>query len=296
MPVATQVKRRRGTAEENNAFTGAEGEITVDLTNKTLRVHDGETQGGTTVETQRNKSTTLSIESTDAQYPSAKAVVNYVSENAGVPTGALILWFGDTPPAGFLALDGSAVSRTTYALLFEKIGSQFSTGIFNWKAADNSSYFTNSATLSGTPITAYNEDGSVAGTMASYAGTQVGQFTPTGGTVQVGYARNADADKPTFNLPDARNRTLWGSETPGYLDEQLPNITGEFIAVAFTGVAGTGTGALYLSGADAARSGVETGAGRNSHLGFDASKSSSTYTNDGVVRPNSVGVLICVKY
>lgn len=91
MPVATQVKRRRGTAEENNAFTGAEGEITVDLTNKTLRVHDGETQGGTAVETQRNKSTTISKESTDAQYPSAKAVVDYVSTNSGgaMPVGAI---------------------------------------------------------------------------------------------------------------------------------------------------------------------------------------------------------------
>lgn len=39
--VATQVKRRRGTTAENDAFAGAEGEITVDLTNKELRVHDG---------------------------------------------------------------------------------------------------------------------------------------------------------------------------------------------------------------------------------------------------------------
>lgn len=43
---ATQVKRRRGTQEQNDAFTGAEGEIVVDLTNMTLRVHDGRTRGG----------------------------------------------------------------------------------------------------------------------------------------------------------------------------------------------------------------------------------------------------------
>lgn len=43
---ATQVKRRRGTEAQNNEFTGAEGEITVDLTNMTLRVHDGMTRGG----------------------------------------------------------------------------------------------------------------------------------------------------------------------------------------------------------------------------------------------------------
>ena len=44
--VATQVKRRRGTTAENDAFTGAEGEIVVDIERHELRVHDGVTQGG----------------------------------------------------------------------------------------------------------------------------------------------------------------------------------------------------------------------------------------------------------
>lgn len=44
--VATQVKRRRGTTAENDAFTGAEGEITVDTTTHEIRVHDGSTVGG----------------------------------------------------------------------------------------------------------------------------------------------------------------------------------------------------------------------------------------------------------
>ena len=44
--MATQVQRRRGTAAQNNAFTGALGEFTYDETNKTIRVHDGVTQGG----------------------------------------------------------------------------------------------------------------------------------------------------------------------------------------------------------------------------------------------------------
>ena len=41
-----QVKLRRGTATEHSGFTGAEGEVTVDTTNDTLRVHDGSTAGG----------------------------------------------------------------------------------------------------------------------------------------------------------------------------------------------------------------------------------------------------------
>lgn len=44
--MSTQVQYRRGSATQNNAFTGALGEITVDTTNWTLRVHDGATAGG----------------------------------------------------------------------------------------------------------------------------------------------------------------------------------------------------------------------------------------------------------
>jgi hypothetical protein len=44
--MSTQVQYRRGTATENNAFTGALAEITVDTSNWTLRVHDGVTAGG----------------------------------------------------------------------------------------------------------------------------------------------------------------------------------------------------------------------------------------------------------
>ena len=42
----TQVQFRRGTTTQNNAFTGAVGEISVDTTLDTVRVHDGSTAGG----------------------------------------------------------------------------------------------------------------------------------------------------------------------------------------------------------------------------------------------------------
>lgn len=44
--MSTQVQYRRGTSAQNDAFTGALAEITVDTTNKTLRVHDGLAAGG----------------------------------------------------------------------------------------------------------------------------------------------------------------------------------------------------------------------------------------------------------
>ena len=46
MSTAKQVKMRRGSTLDNDLFTGAEGEITVDLTVGTARVHDGLKLGG----------------------------------------------------------------------------------------------------------------------------------------------------------------------------------------------------------------------------------------------------------
>lgn len=44
--MAKQVQFRRGNTSANDAFTGAQGEITVNTDDYSLRVHDGETQGG----------------------------------------------------------------------------------------------------------------------------------------------------------------------------------------------------------------------------------------------------------
>jgi hypothetical protein len=44
--MAYAIQRRRGTATEHNSFTGLAGEITIDTTNNTVRVHDGSTAGG----------------------------------------------------------------------------------------------------------------------------------------------------------------------------------------------------------------------------------------------------------
>jgi hypothetical protein len=44
--MATTLQLRRGTTAEANALTGAAGEVFVDLTTKTMRLHDGTTAGG----------------------------------------------------------------------------------------------------------------------------------------------------------------------------------------------------------------------------------------------------------
>jgi len=44
--MSRQIQLRRGSADAHQTFIGADGEVTVDTTNKTLRVHDGVTPGG----------------------------------------------------------------------------------------------------------------------------------------------------------------------------------------------------------------------------------------------------------
>lgn len=44
--MAIQLQLRKGTVSENNSFTGAAGELSVDTTNNRARVHDGATAGG----------------------------------------------------------------------------------------------------------------------------------------------------------------------------------------------------------------------------------------------------------
>lgn len=44
--MSKRVQLRRGTTAETSTFTGANGEVTVDTTKKTLVVHDGVTSGG----------------------------------------------------------------------------------------------------------------------------------------------------------------------------------------------------------------------------------------------------------
>jgi len=44
--MAIQLQVRRGTATQHNTFTGAAGELTLDTTNNSLRIHDGSSAGG----------------------------------------------------------------------------------------------------------------------------------------------------------------------------------------------------------------------------------------------------------
>lgn len=50
--MSIQLQLKRGTATQHETFTGADGEVTVNTTTKSLHVHDGVTAGGSALATQ----------------------------------------------------------------------------------------------------------------------------------------------------------------------------------------------------------------------------------------------------
>jgi len=90
----TQLQFRRGTTSQNNGFTGALGEITVDADTDALIIHNGSDAGGIQV----------------------------------VPSGTLVAFGSTTAPTGWLVCNDAAVSRSTYARLFAAIGTSFGVG------------------------------------------------------------------------------------------------------------------------------------------------------------------------
>ena len=90
----TQLQFRRGTTSQNNGFTGAVAEITVDTETDALILHDGSAAGGIEI----------------------------------VPSGTIVAFGNTTAPTGWLVCNDAAVSRSTYARLFAAIGTSFGVG------------------------------------------------------------------------------------------------------------------------------------------------------------------------
>ena len=90
----TQLQFRRGTTSQNNGFTGAVGELTIDTDTDAIILHDGSSAGGIEI----------------------------------VPSGTIAAFGNTTAPTGWLACNDAAVSRTTYARLFAVIGTSFGIG------------------------------------------------------------------------------------------------------------------------------------------------------------------------
>ena len=118
MPTVLQF--RRGSASQNNSFTGAAGEISVDTTAQTLRVHDNSTVGGSILvnlnaaQTLNNKSLPY-IVGTTIIGGTGNLVANATTVSTSTTTGAFVVPTGGVGIGGNVYIGGNLVSTSTTA-------------------------------------------------------------------------------------------------------------------------------------------------------------------------------------
>jgi hypothetical protein len=164
--MATQVQFRRGTTTQNNAFTGAIGELTYDTQVKTLRLHDGSTAGGGSVVTINAGTQTLTNKT--------------MSTNSVWQGTAVGLAYGGTA-ANLTAVSGGVLYSGASALAISAAGTS---GQVLTSAGSSAPTWTAQSSLSvgtaTTATTASNINGGSAGYLVYQVDTNDTDFIPPG--------------------------------------------------------------------------------------------------------------------
>ena len=87
--MSKQWQIRRGTTAENDSFTGAIGELTMDTDKKQIRLHDGATEGGISIMAEKdtvgycsfNTDTRIQITNTDQTATKNGWLIGYIAFN-----------------------------------------------------------------------------------------------------------------------------------------------------------------------------------------------------------------------
>ena len=132
----TQVQFRRGTTAQNNSFTGAAGEISVNTSNNTIRVHDGATAGGFELAKRGNVSTLTSGTSAE--------LAAVISDETG--SGALVFATSPTLVTPILGTPQSVTLTNGTGLPISSGVSGLGTGIATFLATPSSANFATALT------------------------------------------------------------------------------------------------------------------------------------------------------
>lgn len=119
--MAIQVQLRRGTSAQNNSFTGAVGEVTVNTTDNTLRVHDGSTAGGAII-----------VGLTASQTLTNKTLTSPTITGSGVITTTANITGGNLLSTGIVSVNSSNAAQAITNAAGNGVGNIGSaTGYFN---------------------------------------------------------------------------------------------------------------------------------------------------------------------
>jgi microcystin-dependent protein len=203
--MATALQLRRGTTAQNNAFTGAAGELSYDTQTEALIVHDGSTAGGFEI----------------------------------MPSGSIIAFGGAAAPdAGWLLCAGADINRTTYARLFAVIGTAYGTGdgsstfglpdlrdrVLLGKGTNNGTVGTETGSAAASSVITNATNTTGTGTSGS---TTAGR-TNTTGTFATSAKDSATGTALTDNVNAAHTHTVPGLSIPA-LATTLPSSVVNFI-------------------------------------------------------------------
>lgn len=175
-----QVQLRRGNEAENNAFTGAEGELTYNSNNSTLRVHDGTTQGG--AEILKGDNTYLLVNSTEVVVNDNNQDTNFIVKAIG--SGTLI-----NADAGNYEVDLAPTTAAGSLAVYNPSGSPTATEggqLFLNKSTQSSGTFSEADSFS---LDAYKDTTNVYGHGVN---AQLLRIIQTPGTAGCYFAENGD--------------------------------------------------------------------------------------------------------
>jgi len=192
------------------------------------------------------------VESTSGGFKFPDGTTQSSAASGGVLTGTILDYGGITAPSGYLFCDGSAVSRTTYATLWDTLNANStvtitiaSPGVITWNAhplqngdgirlqttgalptgltANTTYYVINKAT--NTFQLSTSRGGTAINTSGTQSGTHTAIFAPWG------FGDNST----TFNVPDLRGRAGVGRDNMG-------GTAASRITTAGSGIAGDNLG------------------------------------------------------
>ena len=234
----TQVQFRRGTTAQNNSFTGAIGEISIDTSTNAIRVHNAVTAGGSPIYPTLNVTNAQRLAQTP-QLGQVIFVTDYSTANVS-PT-----WIGDGSTVGGVIAAGTVVSAATTA------------SSINGGTAGQVPYQT------GASVTAFFGPGTYGQVLLSgntSGPTYTSTLTVTNGVVSISGSTNATSTSTgalvvTGGAGIGGNLYVGGKIVASELDIQLTTVTTTLIQTDdiistynTTGASSTTTGALVVSG------------------------------------------------
>ena len=110
--MATILQLRRGTTVQHSSFTGANGEVTVDTTKKTVVVHDGSTAGGSPLATEAYVTSQIQTKDNTDEITEGSTNLYFTTARA---RNAISAGTGISISSGEIAVDTSTIATKAYA-------------------------------------------------------------------------------------------------------------------------------------------------------------------------------------